>query len=131
MSRDDVMEPTKSTAYYGYTPETLDKTRPTFRGTWVFQDPDRAVSLPRPAPRHAGRPMPLSQKNANNEDVAPFLACLYVIQVDWTDDEEGKYEKGVPRFYKLKPGKSGPTKNMDVNMLELGEYVFLRPSVHS
>jgi hypothetical protein len=125
MSQTDFLEPTKSAAYFGYTPESLDKTRPTFRGTWVFHDPDGAVSLPRPIPCHSGRPVPMSQKSTTNENVAPTPTCLYVIQVDWTDDEEGQYEKGAPRFYKLKPGKSGPTKNVDVNMLELGEYAFL------
>jgi hypothetical protein len=46
---------------------------------------------------------------------------MFVVQVDWTDDEEGRYEKGTPRFYRLEPGKGGPKKNMDVNLLELGE----------
>jgi hypothetical protein len=131
MSKTDFLEPTKSAAYYGYNPESLDKTRPIFRGTWVFQDPDSAVNLPRPTPRHTGRPVPMNQKSTANENATPTPACLYVIQVDWTDDEEGQYEKGVPRFYKLKPGKTGPTKNMDVNMLELGEYVFPRTSIDS
>jgi hypothetical protein len=121
MSKTDLLEPTKSAAYYGYIPESLEKTRPTLRGTWVFHDPDRAVSQPLPAPRHSGRPAPMSHKSTAKENVAPTPECLYVIQVDWTDDEEGQYEKGVPRFYKLKPGKFGPTRNMDVNMLELGE----------
>jgi hypothetical protein len=44
-----------------------------------------------------------------------------VVQVDWTDDEEGLYEKTTTRFYRTEQGKSGPRKNMDINLLELGE----------
>jgi hypothetical protein len=124
MTKDNVLEPTTSAAYYGYTPESLAKTHPIFRGTWVFRDPDSAVSTPRATPRHVGRPAPLNQKSAGNANAAPTTACLYVIQVDWIENEEAQYEKGVPRFYKLKPGKEGPTVNMDINMLELGEYVY-------
>ncbi|KAH7095379.1 hypothetical protein FB567DRAFT_29175 [Paraphoma chrysanthemicola] len=121
MASEDYLEPTKSAAYFGYIPETLKKTRPTFRGTWVFRDPNTGVSQS-PAPiRHAGRPAPLNQKPVNNEKAAPSPISLFVVQVDWTDDEEGSYEKGAPRFYKLGPGKQGPTKNMDINLLELGE----------
>jgi hypothetical protein len=123
MSADNILEPTKSAAYFGYTPEKLGETRPTFRGTWVFCDPTSgAVSRPRAPPRHSGRPAPLGQKSANNENVHPPPTSLFVIQVDWTDDEEGQYEKGTPRFYKLEAGKNGPRRNMDVNLLELGEY---------
>jgi hypothetical protein len=121
MTRIDVLEPTKSAAFFGYTPESLLKTRPILRGTWVFRDPDSSISFSRATPRHAGRPALWSQNSANKDDSASAPSCLYVIQVDWTDDEEGQYEKGVPMFYKLKPGKQGPNKNLDVNMLELGE----------
>jgi hypothetical protein len=44
-----------------------------------------------------------------------------VVQVDWTDDEEGLYEKTTTRFYRLEPGAKGPKKHMDINLLELGE----------
>jgi hypothetical protein len=115
------LEPTKSAAFFGYIPESLTKTRPIFRGTWVFRDPDSAVSFSRATPRHAGRPAPLSRNSTHKDDSAPAPSCLYVIQVDWTDDEEGQYEKGVPIFHKLKHGKQGPNKNLDVSMLELGE----------
>jgi hypothetical protein len=121
MSCDNYLEPTKSAAYFGYTPETLETTRPTFRGTWVFRDPNCAYSLPQAPVRHAGRPAPLLQKPNNNENAAPSSTSLFVVQIDWTDDEEGSYEKGTPRFYKLGPGKRGPTKNTDINLLELGE----------
>jgi hypothetical protein len=46
---------------------------------------------------------------------------MIVVQLDWTDDEEGLYEKSAPRFYRLEPGMGGPRKNMDINLLELGE----------
>jgi len=124
MARGDVLEPTRSAAYYGHIPSSLPETQPIFRGTWVFRDPNSAVSLPREAPRHAGRPAPLHQSSTAKENTAPPPSSLYVVQVDWTNDEEGQYERGVPVFYKLKPGQPGPVKNMDVNMLELGEYVF-------
>lgn len=122
MARADVLEPTRSAAYYGYIPSSLSETRPIFRGTWVFRDPNSAISLPRVASRHAGRPVPLNQNSTAKDNAAP-PSSLYVVQVDWTNDEEGQYERGLPMFYKLKPGQPGPVKNMDVNMLELGEYV--------
>jgi hypothetical protein len=121
MSAQNVLEPTKSTAYYGYSPKSLEKTRPTFKGTWVFKDLNGATSMPRAPPRHPGRPAPLSQKNSNNENIAPPQTGLFVIQVEWTDDEQGYYEKGTPKFFKLGNGKSAPKKNMDVNLLELGQ----------
>ncbi|KAH3960469.1 hypothetical protein HBI25_223150 [Parastagonospora nodorum] len=121
MARGDVLEPTRSAAYYGYIPSSLPETRPIFRGTWVFRDPNSTVSLPRMAPRHSGRPVPLKQSSTAKENASPPPSSLYVVQVDWTDDEQGQYERGVPMFYQLKPGQQGPVKNMDVNMLELGE----------
>jgi hypothetical protein len=57
------------------------------------------------------------------ENVTPTPTCLFVVVIDWTDDETGMYEKGKPNFYKLEADKLGPNKNMDVNLLELGEYV--------
>jgi hypothetical protein len=119
MAAKDFLEPTKSAGYFGHTPASLQDTRPTFRGTWVFQDPNSPVSQPRAPSRHAGRPAPL--KASKNEDITPPSTSLFVIQVDWTDDEEGLYEKGTPRFYKLEAGKHGPKKHMDINLLELGE----------
>lgn len=47
---------------------------------------------------------------------------LIVVQVDWTDDGEGSYDK-MENFYRLEPGKAGAKVNMDINLLELGEYV--------
>jgi hypothetical protein len=119
----DFLETTKSAGYFGCMPATLKETRPTFRGTWVFRDANNAVTRPPAPPRHPGRPVPLNPVQPNMKDVPQTPTSLFVILVDWTDDEFGQYEKGTPRFYKLGPGKKGPTKNMDVNLLELGEYV--------
>jgi hypothetical protein len=121
MSVDSILEPIKSSAYYGHTPSSLDKTCPIFKGTWVFRDPNSATDPPRAPPRHVGRPVPLAQKILANDNAHPPPIGLFVVQVEWTDDEEGNYEKGTPRFYKLDAGKNGPKKNMDVNLLELGE----------
>jgi hypothetical protein len=119
----DFLETTKSAGYFGCMPASLKETRPTFRGTWVFRDPNSATPRPHAKPRHPGRPVPLNPVQPNKEDASQIPTSLFVIQVDWTDDEVGQYEKGTPRFYKLGPGKKGPNKNMDVNLLELGEYV--------
>ena len=112
----------KSAGYFGHTPESLQDTRPMFQGTWVFSDPISAAVPAREPVRHSGRPQPFDQKQPNTDNVAP-QAGLIVIQVDWTDDEHGKYEKLAKRFYRLEHGKSGPGKNMDINLLELGEWV--------
>ncbi|KAF2833240.1 hypothetical protein CC86DRAFT_415001 [Ophiobolus disseminans] len=112
------LEPTKSGGYFGYTPETLKETRPIFRGTWVFKDPNSSVVATQTSYRHPGRPAPF-QKPVEDAQAAPM--SLFVIQIDWTDDEQGMYEKGTPTFYKLPPGATGPKKNMDISLLELGE----------
>jgi hypothetical protein len=46
---------------------------------------------------------------------------LIVVQVEWTEDEEGEYEKMSPRFYRLKQGKTGSITHMDIKLLELGD----------
>ncbi|KAF2856104.1 hypothetical protein T440DRAFT_494916 [Plenodomus tracheiphilus IPT5] len=116
-----LLEPTKAAGFFGYLPATLKETRPMFRGTWVFRDPNALVSQPAPAPfRHAGRPnLPQQPTPATTAPSAPIT--LYVVQTDWTDDEDGLYEKSETRFYKLPPGKMAPKVNMDINLLELGE----------
>lgn len=91
---DDILEPTRPSSYCGIIPGSLDKTRPKLLGTWVFRDSSRA-----------------------NDTIENFM----VVQVDWTEDEDGMYEKGQPRYYKLEPGQMGMKGNMDVNLLELGE----------
>ncbi|KAI4604780.1 hypothetical protein J4E80_010936 [Alternaria sp. BMP 0032] len=121
---DEFLEPTKSSAYFGYTPKSLQGTRPMFRGTWVFTDPSSVVAPPREpvAVRHAGRPKapPQAPASTTTSSVAP-QSELIVVQVDWTDDEEGLYEKTTTRFYKIDQGRKTPKKNMDINLLELGE----------
>ncbi|CAN9459735.1 hypothetical protein CUC08_Gglean010604 [Alternaria sp. MG1] len=123
---DDFLEPTKSSDYFGYMPKSLQGTRPMFRGTWVFADPSIATAHPpqATATRHPGRPNPSYQKPAATASSTPVPAVqssLIVVRVDWTDDEEGLYEKTTTRFYRTEQGKLGPTKNMDINLLELGE----------
>jgi hypothetical protein len=108
-----------SGGYFGCVPASLSDTRPTLRGTWVFRDPNSAF------PRQSGRSVPHSNTSHDKDDVAIPLAASFIVQVDWTEDEEGQYEKGPPRFYKLEAGKGSPKRNMNVNMLELGEYVTL------
>ncbi|KAI4707774.1 hypothetical protein J4E89_007402 [Alternaria sp. Ai002NY15] len=120
----EFLEPTKSSAYFGYTPKSLQGTRPMFRGTWVFTDPSSVVAPPREpvAVRHAGRPKapPQAPASTTTPSVAP-QSELIVVQVDWTDDEEGLYEKTTTRYYKIDQGRKTPKKNMDINLLELGE----------
>ncbi|KAL1791959.1 hypothetical protein ACET3X_009710 [Alternaria dauci] len=122
----DFFEPTKSSDYFGYMPKSLQGTRPMFRGTWVFADPSAVTAHPpqATATRHPGRPNPFNQKpvpTANPTPVPTVQSSLIVVRVDWTDDEQGLYEKTTTRFYKTEQGRPGPTKNMDINLLELGE----------
>ncbi|KAH8731184.1 hypothetical protein GQ44DRAFT_699494 [Phaeosphaeriaceae sp. PMI808] len=109
MLANEILEPTKPGGYYGYIPASLDQTRPTLQGTWVFRDPNSTASLPR------------FSQSATSNNVSPPQVNLFVVQIDWTDDEDGKYEKSLPRFYRLETGRNGPKKNMDLNLLELGE----------
>lgn len=119
-SASDFLEPTKSAGYFGYIANSLENTRPIFRGTWVFHDPASAVASPRVPVRRSGRPSTLGQQRPSHELKSPPTRLL-VVQIDWTDDEEGCYEKAAPRFYQLDQGKLGPKKHMDINLLELGE----------
>jgi hypothetical protein len=112
MSKDDILEPIRHGGYFGCLPASLSETRPTLRGTWVFRDPNSAPT------RHAGRS---SITSYDKEDGFIPPAASFVIQVDWIEDDEGQYEKGPPRFYRLEAGKGRPKKNMDINLLELGE----------
>ncbi|KAF2706849.1 hypothetical protein K504DRAFT_385688 [Pleomassaria siparia CBS 279.74] len=121
MKSNQLLEPTKTSGggLLGFTPSTLEQTRPTFRGTWVLHNPDSASAEDmRPFPRHPGRHTPNDSKGT-----APKLAPpnLIVVQIDWTEDESGLFEKMSPMFYKLKPGISSPSERMDFNLLELGE----------
>lgn len=115
-SSDKLLEPTKSSSYSGYRPDTLEKTRPMFRGMWIFRDPNTSsVDLPRERIRHSERPATSGQTPVT----APPKYIL--VQVDWTDDNEGSYEKDTPRFYELETGAVGPKQHMDIKLLELGE----------
>ncbi|PVI02040.1 hypothetical protein DM02DRAFT_590162 [Periconia macrospinosa] len=44
-----------------------------------------------------------------------------LVQIDWTDDEDGAYEKMEPRYFQLKPDTSVPKENMDIKLIELNE----------
>jgi hypothetical protein len=105
VSAKHLLEPTKSADYFGYTPETLKETRPVFRGTWVFDDPN--------APRIPPSRRPVS--------VPPPAPGLLVVQISWTDDEDGKYEKGAPHYYRLRDDQPGPFQHIDVKLMEMVE----------
>lgn len=121
MNADHLLEPTKSADYFGLTPDTLKDTRPIFKATWVFKDPNAPGIISAPVrERHPGRPGTQEQPKAQIAKAQP-LASLIVVQVDWTDDEEGLLEMGQPNYYRLQSGHSGPKENMDLKLLELGE----------
>jgi hypothetical protein len=107
IAAEHLLEPTRSADYFGHTPDTLEEVRPIFRGTWVFTDPNA---------RHPAR----SQGSYTDAKTAPQPG-LMVVRIDWTDDEDGLYEKGMPEFYRLQPGQPGPKEHMDLKLLELVE----------
>ncbi|OSS49695.1 hypothetical protein B5807_06148 [Epicoccum nigrum] len=99
IAADDLLEPTKAGDYWGTKSSSLEDTIPSLRGIWIFRDPNDVQAQPRLLP-----------------------ACSrLVVQIDWTDDGKGSFEKTGTRFYKLDAGKGGPRINMDLNLLELGE----------
>jgi len=104
---EDLLEPTRSADYYGHVPEILKDIRPIFRGTWVFIDPNAAHMA-----RHQG-----STASANTSS----LPSLIVVRIEWTDDEDGMYEKGTPEYYRLRPGLPGPKEHMELKLFELTE----------
>jgi hypothetical protein len=69
--------------------------------------------------RNVGRPVPIQQ--APPAAMNSASSSLIVVQIDWTDDGEGSYDKTETKFYRLDPGKCAPKMNMDINLLELGE----------
>ena len=91
------------------------------RGTWVFSDPSSAIAPMREPARHSGRPPVASGQKPVPNPVAASSPNIIVVQIDWTDDEEGLYEKTSSRFYRLEQGAKVPKKHMDINLLELGE----------
>lgn len=95
VAAENLLYPIKSAGYWGTVPVSLANTQPTLRGTWVFRDPNSTQGQPQ--------------------------SSLIVVQIDWTDDGEGSYDKTNTKFYRPEPGRVGAKVNMDVNLLELGE----------
>lgn len=97
MKATPILAPVKRAVSFGSgsVPNTLLNTQPYYRGTWVFKDPSPALS----------------------SSSAPFN---YVIQLTWTLDEDGNYEKETPKFYRLRKGANSPHHNLDIKLLELG-----------
>jgi hypothetical protein len=122
MKADHILEPAKtSLGNSGFTPPTLKDTRPVLRGTWVLHDPNSPVAQKKKVPvRNPGRPTPNDTRSASVAPNAPPCHMI-VVQIDWTEDEDGMYEKMPPVFYRLKPGNAAPIERMDINLLELGE----------
>ncbi|KAF2447626.1 hypothetical protein P171DRAFT_482353 [Karstenula rhodostoma CBS 690.94] len=93
---DHLLEPATPGTSFGWAnkPATLSETQwfPTLRGTWIFKDPNSPQST----------------------------SCPYVVQVHWTMDEDGLYEKEYIKFYRLDPGSYAPKENLDIKLLELG-----------
>lgn len=108
----------KSAGYWGTMPVSLEKARPSLRGSWIFRDPNSTQKQPLPPARNVGRPAPMQQAPTETVNTP---ASLIIIQIDWTDDGEGSYDKTETSFYRLEPGKFGAKVNIELNLLELGE----------
>ncbi|KAL1607781.1 hypothetical protein SLS60_002717 [Paraconiothyrium brasiliense] len=95
VAAEHLLEPTANGTGFGFAnkPDALSETRCTLRGTWVFRDPNTSQST----------------------------SSDYVVQVHWTVDEDGLYEKEYVKFYRLGLGDTGPKENIDIKLLELGE----------
>ncbi|KAF2472162.1 uncharacterized protein BDR25DRAFT_313338 [Lindgomyces ingoldianus] len=100
MAAGDILVPAKIGG-----PSKLSETRPTFQGTWMLQDPNST------------RPV---HPNARDQRTASQPKTI-VVQIDWTEDEEGMFEKMPLRFYHVKEGKIAPKEHLDINLMELGE----------
>ncbi|KAH7130642.1 hypothetical protein B0J11DRAFT_602983 [Dendryphion nanum] len=139
MDADFLMEPVKlfSTSSARLA-SSLKEVAPSFRGTWAIKDPDSLSSQnikfpPSTPPRNPGRPMPRDTRDtrrpnpsnsglpvSNNTDPAQIIK-LIIVEIDWTRDENGNYEKMPPKFSRLKPGQRAPSDHMDINLMELGK----------
>jgi hypothetical protein len=66
----------------------------------------------------AARQLATSQEDpaSTNTKSSPVFI---VVKIDWTDDEDGLYEKGTPEYYQLQPGQPGPNEHMDLKLFEL------------
>ena len=118
-----LLEPIKtSCGLLGFMPSTLKETRPTFQGTWVLQDPNSPVTGNKKSSVHSHKSPAINESRSGTVDAAITSSrhSLVVVQIDWTEDEEGVYEKMPPRFYKLKSGRMNPSNRMDIKLLELG-----------
>lgn len=118
MTANELLEPTTSAANYSSPPANIGQTRPVYRGTWVFSDPNQPLAPAGPPVRHSGRPAPLQHKPATPAPSAP--SSLWVVQVDFTHDEDAVPEMISQQFYKLEPNMSTPKDHMDIHLLELG-----------
>lgn len=124
MNAEHFLEPSKARGgFHGSRAKSLKQTRPTFKACYVVEDPNYPVRRnPQPVLRNPGRPLARGAKNQTvNDDAKPESVSHIVIQIEWTEDEEGYYEKMAPTYYRLKPGIQAPLEKMDVNLLELTE----------
>ncbi|KAF1956384.1 hypothetical protein CC80DRAFT_593832 [Byssothecium circinans] len=120
IAADQFLKPVKSAGWFGYTPRTLSDVRPIFRGTWIFRDPNAPRWVePVVDARNAGRPTPREPENQGPK-LSPN-ASLMAVQIEWTEDEDGLYEKMEPRYFQLKPGETTPKEHLDIKLLELGD----------
>lgn len=127
MNAEHLLEPVKASGgFFGAAPTSLKDTKPTLRGTWVFEDPN-SYTIENPtfktAIRNPGRPInpSITSTSSKVKDAEVSPSNLIVVELEWTEDEDGAYEKMSPKFYKLKPGQPRPKEHMDINLLELGE----------
>ncbi|KAF2746488.1 hypothetical protein M011DRAFT_85036 [Sporormia fimetaria CBS 119925] len=110
MRSDALLEPVKpGDSVFGIVPHSLQETPPTFRASFVLEDPDRRV----PETFVLRKNPPQTQKRTGQ-------AHHIVVQVHWTPDEDGHFEKLPPHFYRLGIGQ-GPKQNINVTLLELSE----------
>lgn len=119
MRANELLEPTTSAGYYGSPPSALEQTRPVYRGTWVFSDPNKSTPLSTPAARQLVQRGPQQQKPVTPSPKPPPISCI-VVQVDFTHDEDAEPEMIGQRYYMLEPDMMSAQSHMDVNLLELG-----------